>query len=187
MEQLKQLEVQMLASPDQQLSLTDPDARSMKSRDGGIVGYNVQIAVDAQHHLIVAHEVITEGVERDQLAPMAEQAREATGIKDLTVVADRGYFKGEQILDCQQAGIATLVPKPLTSNSKADGRFDKRGFIYIAQDDEHRCPGGHELSSALAASNAERRCTNIGPRPAQMSAQSAMHHGRLSAHRALGA
>jgi hypothetical protein len=80
------------------------------------VGYNVQIAVDAQHHLIVAHEVITEGVDRDQLAPMAEQAREATGIKDLTVVADRGYFKGEQILDCQQAGMATLVPKPLTSN-----------------------------------------------------------------------
>ena len=142
MEQLKQLEVQMLASPDQQLSLTDPDARSMKSRDGGIVGYNVQIAVDAQHHLIVAHEVITEGVDRDQLAPMAEQAREATGIKDLTVVADRGYFKGEQILDCQQAGIATLVPKPLTSNSKADGRFDKRDFVYIAQDDEYRCPAG---------------------------------------------
>ena len=142
MEQLKQLEVQMLASPDQQLSLTDPDARSMKSRDGGIVGYNVQIAVDAQHHLIVAHEVITDGVDRDQLAPMAEQAREATGIKDLTVVADRGYFKGEQILDCQQAGIATLVPKPLTSNSKAEGRFDKRDFVYIAQDDEYRCPAG---------------------------------------------
>ena len=142
MEQLKQLEVRMLASPDQQLSLTDPDARSMKSRDGGIVGYNVQIAVDAQHHLIVAHEVITEGVDRDQLAPMAEQAREATAIKDLTVVADRGYFKGEQILDCQQAGIATLVPKPLTSNSKAEGRFDKRDFVYIAQDDEYRCPAG---------------------------------------------
>ena len=142
MEQLKQLEVQMLASPDQQLSLTDADARSMKSRDGGIVGYNVQIAVDAQHHLIVAHEVITDGVDRDQLAPMAEQAREATGIKDLTVVADRGYFKGEQILDCQQAGIATLVPKPLTSNSKAEGRFDKRDFVYIAQDDEYRCPAG---------------------------------------------
>jgi hypothetical protein len=114
----------------------------MKSRDGGIVGYNVQIAVDAQHHLIVAYEVITEGVDRDQLAPMAEQAREATGIKDLTVVADRGYFKGEQILDCQQAGIATLVPKPLTSNSKAEGRFDKRDFVYIAQDDEYRCPAG---------------------------------------------
>jgi transposase len=142
MHQLKVLEAQMLASPDQQLSLTDPDARSMKSRDGGIVGYNVQVAVDAQHHLIVAHEVITEGVDRDQLAPMAEQAREATGIKDLTVVADRGYFKGDQILKCDQAEITPIVPKTLTSNSLADGRFDKQDFIYIASDDQYRCPAG---------------------------------------------
>src|ERR1700731_2532343 len=105
MQQLKTYEAQMLASPDQQLSLTDPDARSMKSRDGGIVGYNVQMAVDAKNHLIVAHEVITEGVDRDQLARMAEQAHEATGIEAITVVADRGYFKGEQILDCDQARI----------------------------------------------------------------------------------
>jgi len=142
MRQLKVLEAQMLANPDQQLSLTDPDARSMKSRDGGIVGYNVQVAVDAQHHLIVAHEVITEGVDRDQLAPMAEQAREATGIKDLTVVADRGYFKGDQILKCDQAEITPIVPKTLTSNSLAEGRFDKQDFIYIASDDQYRCPAG---------------------------------------------
>ncbi len=100
MQQLKVLEAQMLASPDQQLSLTDPDARSMKNRDGGIVGYNVQTAVDAKHHLIVAHEVVTAGIDREQLTPMAEQARAATGIDDLTVVADRGYFKGEQIRQC---------------------------------------------------------------------------------------
>src|SRR5450631_3940659 len=140
--QLKRLEAQMLASPDQQLSLTDPDARSMKSRDGGIVGYNVQTAVDAKHHLIVAHEVVTTGIDRDQLTPMAEQARAATGIDDLTVVADRGYFKGEQILDCEQAGITPILPKALTSNSKADGRFDKQDFVYIAADDEYRCPAG---------------------------------------------
>ena len=139
MQQLKIYEAQMLASPDQQLSLTDPDARSMKSRDGGIVGYNVQAAVDAKHHLIVAHEVITEGVDRNQLTPMAEQARAATGIEALTVVADRGYFKGEQILDCEQAGITPILPKALTSNSKADGRFDKQDFVYIAADDEYRC------------------------------------------------
>jgi transposase len=142
MQQLKTYEAQMLASPDQQLSLTDPDARSMKSRDGGIVGYNVQTAVDAKNHLIVAHEVITEGVDRDQLARMAEQAHEATGIEALTVVADRGYFKGERILECEQAGITPLVPKSLTSNSLADGRFDKQDFIYIASDDEYRCPAG---------------------------------------------
>ena len=142
MQRLKALEARMLASPDQQLSLTDPDARSMKSRDGGIVGYNVQTAVEAKHHLIVAHEVITEGVDRDQLAPMAEQARAAMGIAELTVVADRGYFKGEQVLQCDQAGITPLVPKSLTSNSLADGRFDKQDFIYIASDDEYRCPAG---------------------------------------------
>jgi transposase len=142
MQQLKTYEAQMLASPDQQLSLTDPDARSMKNRDGGIVGYNVQTAVDAKHHLIVAHEVITEGVDRDQLARMAEQAHEATGVEAITVVADRGYFKGERILACEQAGITALVPKSLTSNSLADGRFDKQDFIYIASDDEYRCPAG---------------------------------------------
>src|SRR5271169_3756621 len=142
MQQLKTHEAQMLASPDQQLSLTDPDARSMKSRDGGIVGYNVQTAVDTKNHLIVAHEVITEGIDREQLAPMAEQARAATGIDALTVVADRGYFKGEQIRQCDQAGITPLVPKSMTSNSRAEGRFDKQDFIYIAADDEYRCPAG---------------------------------------------
>jgi hypothetical protein len=142
MQRLKALEVQMLASPEQQLSLTDPDARSMKSRDGGIVGYNVQMAVDAKNHLIVAHEVITEGIDRDQLVPMAEQARAATGIEALTVVADRGYFKGEQVRQCEEAGITAIVPKTLTSNSVADGRFDKQDFIYIASDDEYRCPAG---------------------------------------------
>ncbi len=140
--QLKRLEAQMLASPDQQLSLTDPDARSMKNRGGGIVGYNVQTAVDAKHHLIVAHEVVTVGIDREQLTPMAEQARAATGIAELTVVADRGYFKGEQILQCDEAGITPLVPKSMTSSSKADGRFDKQDFIYIAADDEYRCPAG---------------------------------------------
>jgi len=142
MQRLKAIEAQMHAAPDQQVSLTDPDARSMKSRDGGIVGYNVQTAVEAKPHLIVAHEVITEGVDRDQLASMAERAREATGTDELTVVADRGYFKGEQILQCEQAGITPILPKPLTSNNKADGRFDKQDFIYIASDDEYRCPAG---------------------------------------------
>lgn len=142
MRELKKYEAQMLASPDKQLSLTDPDARSMKARDGGIVGYNVQAAIDSEHHLIVAHEVITEGVDRDQLVAMAEQAREATGTENLTVVADRGYFKSQQILDCVEAGMTPIVPKPLTSSSLADGRFDRQDFIYIASDDEYICPAG---------------------------------------------
>src|SRR4029077_2520230 len=105
MERLRAIETQMHASPDQQVSLTDPDARSMKNREGGIVGYNVQTAVDAEHHLIVAHEVINDGLDRDQLAPMAEKAKAALGADELTVVADRGYFKSEQILECTRAGI----------------------------------------------------------------------------------
>ncbi len=142
MERLKAIDAQMNAAPDKQVSLTDPDARSMKNREGGIVGYNVQTAVDAEHHLIVAHEVVTDGVDRDQLARMAEQARQAIGTEELTVVADRGYFKGEQILECTKSGITPIVPKSLTSNNRAEGRFDKQDFIYVAADDEYRCPAG---------------------------------------------
>jgi transposase len=142
MQKLQKLDVQLQASPDKQLSLTDPDARSMKSRDGSVVGYNVQTAVDAKHHLIVAHEVINEGVDRDQLAPMSERAQDATGVESLTAVADRGYFKGEQIKKCEEAGVVPMVPKTMTSNSLAEGRFDKQDFIYIAADDEYRCPAG---------------------------------------------
>lgn len=147
MQQLKELEVRMMATPDQQISLTDPDARSMATsgRGSGMVGYNVQTAVDAQHHLIVAHEVTNIGNDRSQLSSMAKQASTAMGTEDLTVVADRGYFKGEEILECQKVGITAFVPKPLTSGSKAEGRFGKQDFIYEAQDDEYRCPAGQRL------------------------------------------
>ncbi|MBN0182586.1 transposase, partial [Pseudomonas aeruginosa] len=92
--ELKEVEVQLNETPDKQISLTDPDARSMKTRGSGIVGYNVQAAVDAKHHLIVTHEVTNDGVDRDQLSSMAKQAREAMGVEELSAVADRGYFKG---------------------------------------------------------------------------------------------
>jgi len=142
MQQLKVLEARMLASPDKQLSLTDRDARLMKARDGGIVGYNVQCAVDTQHHMTVAREVVTDGVDREQLSRIAEQAREATGVEDLTVVADRGYLKGEEILKCEQSDITPMVPKTLTSNNLAKGLFDKQDFIYVAADNEFLCPAG---------------------------------------------
>jgi transposase len=147
MQELKAMEVRLRDAPDQQISLTDPDARSMATsgRGTGIVGYNVQTAVDAKNHLIVTHEVTNVGNDRGQLAMMAEQARAATGIKELTVVADRGYFSGDEILACDQAGITPFVPKPLNSNSKAEGRFGKPDFIYIASDDEYRCPAGQRL------------------------------------------
>ena len=111
-------------------------------RGTGIVGYNVQTAVDAKHHMIVAHEVTNVGHDRDQLANMAQLARDATGERKLIALADRGYFEGYEILKCEQAGIATLVPKPMTSNSLAEGRFDKRDFVYDERRDEYRCPAG---------------------------------------------
>jgi hypothetical protein len=132
------------AAPDCQVSLTDPDARSMATsgRGTGIVGYNVQTAVDTKHHLIVEHEVTNLGHDRTQLETMDTRTRDVLDGASLTVLADRGYFSSEQILACEQAGITALVPKPLTSGSRADGRFDKRDFVYDAEHDEYRCPAG---------------------------------------------
>ncbi len=130
MQALKDIEVKLNETPDKQISLTDADARSMKTRGAGIVGYNVQTAVDAKHHLIVAHEVTNVGSDRDQLSSMAEAARTAIGTQELTAIADRGYFKSEEILACQEAGITVIVPKPITSGARADGRFGKEDFIY---------------------------------------------------------
>jgi transposase len=145
---LRKLETRMLQSPDQQISLTDPDARSMATsgKGTGMVGYNVQAAVDAQHHLIVDHEVTNVGNDHGQLTLMAERARQATGEEDLTVVADRGYFSGAEILECTNAGITPYVPRPLHSTARADGRFGKPDFIYIARKDEYRCPAGRRLT-----------------------------------------
>jgi len=147
MARLKKLEVRMLAAPDEQVSLTDPDARSMATsgRGTGMVGYNVQTAVDTQHHLIVTHEVTNLGHDRTQLSNMSRQAKEAIGTDKLDVVADRGYFKGEEILACDEAGIRTYLPRPQTSANMAKGRFSKRDFIYIAEDDEYQCPAGERL------------------------------------------
>jgi transposase len=145
MKELKEIEVQLNETPDKQISLTDPDARSMKTRGTGIVGYNVQTAVDAKHHLIVAHEVTNVGSDRDQLSSMAKQARAAMGTDEITAVADRGYFKSEEILACDEAGITAIVPKSTTSGAKADGRFDRADFIYDAQKNEYRCPAGQHL------------------------------------------
>ena len=145
MKELLVIEVQLNESPDKQVSLTDPDARSMKTRGNGIVGYNVQTAVDTQHHLIVAHEVTNAGSDRDQLSSMAKQAREAMASETLSVLADRGYFKGEEILACHDANITAYVPKPMTSNAKAEGRFNKDAFVYDPTKNEYVCPAGEAL------------------------------------------
>ena len=145
MKALKEIEIRLNDTPDKQISLTDPDARSMKTRGTGIVGYNIQTAVDAKNHLIVAHQVTNIGSDRDQLTSMAKLARAAMGAEELTVIADRGYFKGEEIVACHEAGIVAIVPKTTTSGAKADGRFDRADFIYDPEKNEYRCPANQTL------------------------------------------
>jgi transposase len=144
MRRLDSIDERLKNEPDGQLSLTDKDSRAMSTsgRRSGIVGYNVQAAVDAKHHLIVAHEVTNDGGDRAQLAPMAKAARDAIGTRKLVAIADRGYYSAPQIKACHDAGIDAILPKPMTSNAKAEGRFDKSDFIYIARDDEYQCPAG---------------------------------------------
>jgi transposase len=147
MRRLKGLEARMLAAPDQQISLTDPDSRSMATsgRGSGVVGYNVQVAVDTEHHLIVTHEVTNAGSDRSQLARVAKETKATLRTDSLEAVADRGYFSGEEILACDQAGITVTLPKPMTSGAKSEGRFGKQDFVYLPEEDVYRCPAGERL------------------------------------------
>ncbi len=147
MQHLREMEAAVKAAPDGQISLTDPDARAMTSvgRGTGVVGYNVQIAVDIKHHLIVTHELTNVGSDKAQLAVMSQLAQEAIGCTSLTVLADRGYFSGWEIYACKQSGIVPYVPKPLTSGAKSDGRFGKQDFVYLPDQDAYRCPAGEIL------------------------------------------
>ena len=145
MARLKAIEVQMQEAPDKQVSLTDPDARSMKSRGDGIVGYNVQTAVDAEHHLIVTHEVTNKGSDRGQLTPIATQAREAMDTENLTVIADAGYFKRADILSCHEAGITANVPRSQNLGNRTKGFFGRKNFHYAPEKDEYCCPANECL------------------------------------------
>jgi len=138
--------------PDQQISLTDSDSRSMisQAKGTGMVGYNVQAVVDAKHHLIVAHEVTNVGNDRAQLSKMGTAAKSAMGKQRLQALADRGYFSGPEIKACTEAKIMPMVPKPMTSNAKAEGRFGKADFVYIAKDDEYQCPAGERATHRFA-------------------------------------
>src|SRR5262249_43186457 len=128
--------------------LTDPDSRSMATsgRGSGVVGYNVQVAVDTEHHLIVTHEVTNSGSDRAQLANMAKQTKSVLNSETLEAVADRGYFSSDEILACENAGITVTLPKPMTSNSKAEGRFGKQDFRYVSEEDVYICPAGERLT-----------------------------------------
>ena len=153
MAKLAAYEKEMLSSPAQQISLTDPDSRSMATsgRGSGVVGYNVQVAVDTEHHLIVTHEVTNTGSDRSQLANVAKQAKTVLQVEKLEAVADRGYFNGEEILACDRAGITVTLPQPMTSGAKSEGRFGKQDFIYLPEEDVYRCPAGERLKYYFTA------------------------------------
>ena len=144
MRRMDRIREELKTAPDEQISETDPDARSMisQAKGTGVVGYNVQAAVDTKHHLIVTHEVTNEGSDRAQLSKMATAARDEMGKTKMEAVADRGYFNSNEIKATLEAGITPLVPKPMTSNAKAEGRFSKGDFIYLQKDDEYQCPAG---------------------------------------------
>jgi hypothetical protein len=158
MHKLEAYEEAMLASPDQQISLTDPDSRSMATsgRGSGVVGYNVQVAVDTEHHLIIAHEVTNSGSDRAQLANMGKQAKAVLGVDKLEAVADRGYYTGEEIKACADADILVTLPKPNTTGMEAKGKFGKQDFAYLAKQDVYRCPAGELLAYWLTAVDGER-------------------------------
>lgn len=149
-EDLKAMGARLEETPGAQVSLTDPDARAMSSHGKGtaVVGYNVQFAVDAEHHLVLAHEVTNIGSDRAQLAAMGEKAREASGHESITVLADRGYYSGDQIVACDGAGVAPIVPKTETSGGALRGRFTIQDFVYDAAHDRYTCPAGHFLTQA---------------------------------------
>lgn len=147
MTRLDKLEAEMLATEEKQISLTDPDARSMATsgRGSGVVGYNVQTAVDTKNHLIVTHEVTNIGNDRRQLSKMAKQTKATLEVESLEVVADRGYFYGPEILACEQADITVTLPKPMTSGNRVKGMFVKQDFRYVAEDDVYICPADKRL------------------------------------------
>jgi transposase len=137
---------QLQASGQSQVSLTDPDSRSMKVGQGTEVCYNVQTAVDAKHKLIVEHQVTNAVTDMGQLTAMATAAQQTLGVEKLEVVADMGYYWGAQVKECADAGITCYIPKALTSANTQQGLFGKERFAYDAVRDCYRCPAGQVLS-----------------------------------------
>jgi transposase len=136
---------QLQQSGEKQISLTDPDSRKMSMGHGSQIGYNVQVAVDAKHKLIVEHEVTTAVTDQGQLTLMAERAKRTLGVDRLEVLADMGYYDGAEVKKCEQQGIMAYIPKPLTSANTKLGLFGKERFHYDTDKDVYVCPAGEEL------------------------------------------
>jgi len=143
--QLEQHRVELEASGEDQISLTDPDARAMHSSSRIGVGYNIQIAVDTKHKLIAEQQVHNKVSDLGLLAETANAARENLGVDHIDVVADRGYYKIEDIEDCEAVGVTPYVPKPLRGSAVKNGFFTKEQFRYDPDADVLICPGGQKL------------------------------------------
>jgi len=137
---------QLDQSGETQISLTDPDSRSMKVRNGADVCYNVQTAVDAKHKLIVTVEVTNDPTDREWLGPMAIEAKDALSVDTLTVVADEGYLSARQVEACVDAKITPYLPKSDSSANKNLGLFTKSDFRFDRERDLYVCPAGEELT-----------------------------------------
>jgi transposase len=140
-----ELLVQLSAEPGLQLSLTDPESRLLHKGQESVVGYNAQIAVDGEHHLIVAQEVTRDANDTQQLAPMAEAARAALGVESLAATSDGGYYNLEQLQRCAAQGIVTYLPAPQPARVAGEGTYPDTSFRYDAEDDRFHCPQGQEL------------------------------------------
>jgi transposase len=134
------------ASGETQLSRTDADARLLTKNGQLVSGYNVQIAVDERHKLIVASEVVNDGNDNGQLYKMAKAAKEELGAEELTALADTGYYNCHDLKACDDDGIVAYVPQATrTTQMEARGRFSHEEFVYAAEDDVYRCPAGQLL------------------------------------------
>jgi transposase len=142
----QEVQQQLVASGESQISLTDPDSRSMPVAQGVDVCYNVEMVVDKKHKLIVTHEVTTSVTDKDQLAPMAKAAKQVLGVEELDAVADKGFYNGEQVKECGGAAIQAYIPQPHTSRNQNKGLFTKDDFRYDKERDSYWCPQGAELT-----------------------------------------
>jgi hypothetical protein len=144
--QYEQIKSNLEQSEESQVSLTDPESRSMRVGHAVEISYNVQIVVDHKHKLVVEHEVTNEVTDQGQLSTMAKKAQERLGVPTLEVVSDPGYYNGEEVKACEQSGMTVYMPKPNNSSNLKRGLFTKEDFIYEPQKDCYRCPAGKELS-----------------------------------------
>ncbi len=148
---------QLESSEAEQISLTDPESRRMKVRAALEVCYNVQIAVDEKHKLVVADDVTNDATDKDQLSPMALSAQQVLGAEDLDAVTDSGYYHGDEIKICIEAGISPYIPKPLTSANRKRGLFTKEDFHYDKEEDLYVCPAGEKLLFRFETTELGRR------------------------------